>query len=107
MKYSELNEREKKAVKNIAAAASFLIGGFENELLDYPEGSEGYEWAAAKLADHNALVNELYDEAIRTIYVDGGCYFGEAAEIYLKDIRFCGKEWLLKVCDKRITKLGY
>ena len=107
MKYSELNERQKKAFRNIVAAANFLIGSLENELLDYPKGSDGYKWAVDRLADHETLVKELYDEAIGTIYVDGGCYFGEAAEKYLKDIRFCGKEWLMRVCDKRITKLGY
>lgn len=36
-----------------------------------------------------------------------GVFFGTAAESCLKDIRFCGKEWLMERCEKRVAKPGY
>ena len=107
MKYAECNARQKKAYANIYHACNWLIGGLENTMLDNEEGSPEYESAKAKLADHEALVNELYDMATTDIYDDGSCCFGKAAESYLKDIRFCGKDWLLERCEKRVKKSGY
>ena len=76
-------------------------------MLDYPEGSEEYERAKATLANHDGLVAELYSMATTDIYDDGSCCFSQAANSYLKDIRFCGKEWLMARCEARIKKAGY
>ena len=45
--------------------------------------------------------------ATTDLYDDGSCCFNQAAERYLKDIRFCGKEWLMARCEARIKKAGY
>ena len=45
MKYAECNALQKKAFKNIFHASNWLLGGLENTMLDYPEGSEEYERA--------------------------------------------------------------
>jgi len=76
-------------------------------MLDNPEGSEEYESAKATLANHDGLVAELYRMATTDLYDDGSCCFNQAAERYLKDIRFCGKEWLMARCEARIKKAGY
>lgn len=107
MKYAEMNEKQKKAFRNIYHAANWLVGGLENTLLDYEEDSSEYKSAYERLHNHDGLVDELYDMATTDIYEDGGCFFGKQAERFLKDIRFCGKDWLMERCDKRITKLGY
>lgn len=107
MKYSELNERQKKAFKNIKYAAYDLLGGLENILLDYPEDSEEYKSAKALLGNHDLLVKGLYRRATSAIYEDGACWFGKSAEMEIRDINFCGKDWLMERCEARIRKEGY
>ena len=107
MKYSELNERQKKAFKNIKYAAYDLIGGLENTLLDYPEGHEEYIEAKKFLSDHEAVVNEVYRMATSSIYDEGACFFGNYATKMIRDINFCGKEFLMQCCEERVRKEGY
>ena len=107
MKYADCNTRQKKAFRNILHASNWLLGGLENTLLDNPEDSEEYRSAKAQLADHEGLVNELYSMATTEVYEEGSCCFNQAAASYLKDIRFCGKEWLMERCEARIKKAGY
>ena len=107
MKYADCNARQKKAFRNIYHASNWLLGGLENTMLDHPEGSEEYERAKATLANHDGLVAELYCMATTDVYDDGSCCFNQAAASYLKDIRFCGKEWLMARCEARIKKSGY
>lgn len=107
MKVSEMNARQKKAFYNIKYAAHDLLGGLENIMLDYPESSEEYKRAKALLNNHNALVAELYYNATSAVYDDGAVWFGEYAKKFIRDINFCGKEWLMERCDRRITKEGY
>lgn len=107
MKYAEMNARQQKAFRNVLHAGNDLIGGLENTLADYSEGTEEYKRAKEALADHDGLVEDLYNMATTAIYDDGLCIFNKQAESYLKDIRFCGKEWLMERCDRRIKKLGY
>lgn len=107
MKYNEMNERQKKAFRNIKYAAQQFIGGLENTMMDYEEDSEEYQEADNLLNDHDALVNEIYEMAITNIYDEGSEYFGPQAGSMLKDIRFCGKDWLMERVDKRVTKEGY
>lgn len=107
MKYETMNAKQKKAFKNIYHAANWLVGGLENTLLDFEEGSREYKNAYERLHNHEGLVEELYDMAISEVYADGGMWFGDQAKRYLKDVRFCGKEWLMERCEKRIAKMGY
>lgn len=107
MKYADCNARQKKAFRNILHASNWLLGGLENAMLDNPEDSEEYQSAKAQLADHNGLVTELYRMATTEVYDEGSCCFSNAAASYLKDIRFCGKDWLMERCEARIKKAGY
>ena len=107
MKYSECNARQKKAFANIYHASNWLLGGLENTMLDNTPDSAEYMSAKSQLADHDGLVNQLYDMAITDVYGDGSCSFGSNAERFLKDIRFCGKDWLMARCEARIKKAGY
>ena len=107
MKFSECNARQKKAYANICYAAKFIIGGLENTMLDYPAGSSEYEEAKAQLSDHEALVNEVYQESISCVFDVGYCDFSNSANSFLKDVRFCGKDWLMARCEARVRKCGY
>lgn len=107
MKLNEMNARQKKAYRNIYHAANWIIGGLENTMLDNEPGTEEYENAKRALGDHEGLVATLYSEATTTIYADGYCAFGKDAERFMKDIRFCGKDFLIERCEKRIKKMGY
>ena len=107
MKLSDMNARQKKAFYNIKYAANDLLGGLENTMLDYPEDSKEYKSADALLKDHDALVKELYSMATTAVYDEGFCGFGKAYQMIIRDINFCGKDWLMERCEKRITKEGY
>ena len=108
MKTREMNATQKKAFINIKWAANDLLGGLENTMEDNPEDSKEYQSAKAMLADHDALVKELYYMATTAIYGEGFCCFNQATcQRELREINFCGKEWLMEHCEKRITKEGY
>lgn len=107
MKVSEMNQRQKKAFYNIKYAADDLLGGLENTLLDYSEDSDEYKSAYLLLHNHDLLVEVLYHNATTCVYGPGYCGFGPEHERFIRDIRFCGKEWLTERCEKRIKKEGY
>lgn len=107
MKISEMNARQKKAFYNVYWAANDLIGGLENTLLDYPEDSEDYKSAYALLNDHDRLVKTLYEMATTAFYGEGFCGFGQPYQRFIREINFCGKEWLMERCEKRVRKEGY
>ena len=107
MKVSEMNARQKKAFHNIYWAAQHLLGGLENTLLDYSEDSDDYKSAEALLKNHKELVNRLYEMATTAVYGEGYCGFGKRHQMEIRDINFCGKDWLMERCEKRITKEGY
>jgi hypothetical protein len=108
MKLSECTPRQKKAYTNIYHAANWLIGGLENTILDYAPEDEERINAEALLKDHDALVQELYYRATTEIYGDGYCCFDpRATQKYLREINFCGTEWLMARCEARVKKCGY
>lgn len=96
MKVADMNERQKKAFYNIKHAANDLLGGLENTIIDYPANSEEYKGAKRLLDDHNALVKALYKMATSAVYNEGVCGFGKAYQMIIRDINFCGKEWLME-----------
>lgn len=104
MLVKDMNSRQKKAFYNIYHASNWLIGGLENALSDYPEDSEDYKEAEALLNDHDRLVTTLYEMATVNCYAEGSCWFDAS---WIREIRFCGKDWLMERCEKRITKEGY
>ena len=107
MKFAECNARQKKAYANIYHAANWLIGGLENTLADHGKDDPEYKSAEARLADHDGLVAELYEAATTDLYGDGFCEWGIAVDKFLRDIRFCGKAWLMERCEARVKKCGY
>lgn len=107
MKVSEFTPRQRKAYFNIKHAANHIIGGLENGLLDNACDSEEYKQYEAELKDHAGLVDTIYSEATTCIYGEGVMHFGKSAEVYMKDIRFCGKEWLLARVEGVVAQLGY
>lgn len=65
-------------LKKIKEATEFMIGGFENQVADYEEGSEEYKEAKRFLDQPiEDKVEEIYTEIIRTME---------------KEVRFVGKE---------------
>ena len=106
MKLQEMNKRQQKAYMNIVNAANYLIGGLENTTLDCPKDSSEYKEAVEALTNHEWLVKELYRMATTEIHMTGGMVFDkETTKRYLRDINFCGKDWLMERCERRITKL--
>ena len=107
MKFSEMNARQKKAYKNVYYAARDYIGGLENTISDNSEDSEEHISAKASLGNHAGLVEMIYNMAITDIFDEGAVFFGKAAEAYMKDIRFCGKDWIMERIERQVVKLGY
>lgn len=107
MKIKDMNVRQLKAYKNIYHACDDLLGGLINTMQDYDENSKEFKSAQKMLSNHNGLVNELYYMATTSVYDVGMCAFGDSAKRYIRDVRFCGKDWLMEMCDKRLKKEGY
>ena len=105
MKISEMNERQKKVFFNVLGAANEIIGGYENALMDYSEGSEEYKTYENALANHENLVSEIYESAITQIHEEllerfPGCWD-------VNEIRFCGKSFIMERIEARLKKMGY
>lgn len=104
MKFSECDMRQKKAWKNIKWAASDYIFGIMNGCLDNSEDSPSYKDYMNGLQDLDGIIETVYSESITNVYDEGSCSFGIGAESYLKDIRFCGKEFLMNLVKKYCKK---
>lgn len=99
-----MTKREKLARKNIQNCINFEIGGFENTLLDYAESDEEYIEAKEFLADHDGIVNYIYQCAVTDMYVEGGVFTDTKL---ISQIRFIGKEKLMAIVEELVTKEGY
>ena len=100
--------RQKKAIKNIKECASYEIGGLENDLMDYGEDEKEYQEAKKILSDRKRLAEYVYMYATSQWYHGGGWVsFGAKAQEEIRDINFCGKEWLLAQCEKAVEEEGY
>lgn len=96
--YNEMNLKERKAYNNIENAAIDYIFGLENGCFDSQKGSEEYNNYYEQISDLETLIPIVYGEAINAIYTDDGAVLGgRTAKQQIKDIRFCGKEFLMEV----------
>lgn len=94
--------REERAKNNIHYAANWIVGGYENTMLDYNEHTEEYQSAKEALLDTEELKNEIYQAATTEIYDEGFCGWGGDAPRILRDINLLGKEKLMQLIDKEI-----
>lgn len=104
IKYSECDLRQKKAYKNIKNAAADYIFGLQNGCFDHDKNSQEYRDYFNELNNLPKLIEKVYAEAISAVYDGDSIMFGRAAEAYIRDVRFCGKDFLMKVvtqfCEK-------
>lgn len=107
MKLSECNARQRKVYMNVYHAANWIIGGLENTLEDNARDSEEFKEAMAQLDDHEGLVNAIYEAATTELYGEGSVKWGADIKRYLKDVRFCGKAWIMERVERRLKKMGY
>lgn len=98
------NHLVRVAQKNIHHAANEYIGGLENTLYDYAETDEEYINAKGSLADHDLLVDMIYDMSVSGTFDDG--YSGPANN-YTKAIKFLGTKQLRALVEQEVTKQGY
>lgn len=96
---TDLNLKQKKAVKNIKYCANDQWQ-FVNSWYD-----EKCEDSRRLMMNPQELFDTIYSESQKNIYDEGMCSFGHGAEAYLKDIRFCGKKFLQTVALYYTAKL--
>ena len=99
-----MTKNEKLARRNIQNCINFEIGGYENVLLDYPEDADEYISAKKFLADHEAIVDYIYDCAVSDFYVEGGVYTDNRI---ICQIKFLGREKLMGIVEELVSKEGY
>lgn len=97
MKFSEMNAHEKEACRFVINIMSEMIGGNENQMMDYEEGSEEYEEAKAYLQQpRENLIDDLYTRVMM-----------EADYKMEKHIRFAGTEFIKERISRRLARWGY
>ena len=96
---SGLNQKQKKAVRNIKYCANDQWGYVNGWYDEHDQGYRDFMLSPEK------LFNTIYRESLDAIYDEGAVCFGKAAEMWLKDIRFCGKSFLQKVAFYFTAKL--
>lgn len=84
--------RQKKAIRNIKYCANDQWGYVNSWYDEKSESARNY------MLDATDLFKTIYQESMRNVYDEGSVYFGTAAEEFMKDVRFCGTEFLKKVC---------
>lgn len=92
-----MNAHEKRALRLINNAMSDLIGGYENTMEDFAEGSEEYEAAEQYLTQgHEGLVKSIYD------YV-----MAEASGTSAESIKFVGTDTIEGLISAKLKGWGY
>lgn len=94
-----LNTRQKKAQRNIKHCADDQWQ-YVNSWYD-----EKAEDCRQLMMNPRELFDTIYSEALKNIYDEGMCSFGDGAKSWLKDIRFCGKKFLQTVTFYYTAKL--
>lgn len=95
----DLNMKQRKAVKNFKYCSNDMWGYVNAWYDSHDESSREF------LLDAKKVFNELYDNGITNVYDEGSCCFNNDDRQWLKDIRFCGKEFLQKVALYYTAKL--
>lgn len=96
MKLYQLNQNEATTIKLINRHYNWYIGGLENTISDSEENSEEYIDAKNELSNPVRMVEIIYNEILST----------EGAT-YLKQIRFCGAEWIKERIARKLKEDGY
>lgn len=104
MKTSEMNEKQKKAYYNVLGAAKKIIGAYENAIM-YFEPGPVHDLYVAALADHDAIVAEIYESAITQIHEKLLERFQSYCNV--EEIRSCGKQFIMEQIELRLKKMGY
>lgn len=104
MKLNELNERQKKAYTNMKWALNDYTGMWENTLMDSHEGSEDWNKAYEALNNRELMKETIYYWGT-TMLCRNGCQWND--ERLVKDIRLCGKAWLMEAIEQLMVKEGY
>ena len=99
-----MTKNEKLARKNIQNCINFEIGGYENVLLDYSKESKEYIEAKTFLADHEAIVNYIYDRSVSDFYIEAGVLTDTRL---ISQIKFLGKDKLMSIVEELVSKEGY
>lgn len=87
----DLDQKQKKAYKNIKYCTD---GQWQYVNSWYDEKSED---CRQFVMDPRRLFNTIYEESLQNVYDEGMVSFGNRAESFLKDIKFCGKKFLQTV----------
>ena len=96
MKFSEMNSRQQMVTRLAWESCGFVVGGYENTMQDNAPEDADYIAAKIALADHDGLMDEIYDHLMN--WTD---------KSFLKHLRFVGKAFIMERIDKRLTKWGY
>lgn len=90
-----MDSRQKALARMARSIANEWIGGLENTMLDYDEGSEEYESAKADLSQsHETWVG----------WIVGEVKINREAQKHLK---FAGNNFLKDCVDKLLLSMGY
>ena len=100
------NEHQREMFTNAYFAACDWIGGIENITYDYPEDSAEYREAKDYLTKHDRIVADIYREVFCAIY-GSGSVIGLNDEMYMKHLRFAGKEWSMAAIEAIVKQQGY
>lgn len=91
-----MNKRQERAVRMIVEEVQECINGFKRTMNDYPVYSDEYEYAADTLRNHDSLVEYVYEYLFCN-------YFSDC----IKDLHFCGKNWLCSKISYYAKCIGY
>ncbi len=89
----DFNDHQRKAFLNFKYCANDAWQ-FVNDCLDH---TEYYEESKDLMTSPKQLFDYLYEEALSNVYAEGFSSAGKWAESFIKDIRFCGKDFLQKL----------
>ena len=87
-----LNGNQRIAVYQIRYAIYDIAGGYENSVTDGQiKETELPSFTELRDEVYDGIMNNTYDEGSLTTYPQ-------------KEIKFCGRDWLMKRVEKRLTK---
>ena len=90
-----MNGNQLTAFEQVINAIDWLIGDYENMLMDEIITED-------EIPSHEDLKNDVYE-----MVLNNTTYPGFQKPGGLDEVRFCGKEWIMERIDKRLKKLGY